>query len=84
MDFFTNHSLRCTGGTCLFQAGVGCKLVKEATGHRSDVIDTYQITSDEQREVMSKILPNIYVKQLVRIQKVQLKRGLIVETVTSL
>ena len=54
--FFTNHSLRRTGGTHLFQAGVDRKLVKEATGHRSDSIDTYQITSDEQRQWLSKII----------------------------
>ena len=47
--FFTNYSTRHTGGIRLFQAGVDRKLVKEATGHRSDSIDTYQITCDEQR-----------------------------------
>ena len=54
--FFTNHSLRRTGGTRLFRAGVDRKLVKEATGHRSDSVDAYQITSDEQRQEMSKII----------------------------
>ena len=54
--FFTNHSTRRTGGTRLFRAGVQRKLVKEATGHSSDAIDKYQITSDEQREMMSKII----------------------------
>ena len=54
--YFTNHSLRSTGGSRLFQAGVDRKLVKEFTGHRSDAVDCYQITSDKQRESMSKIL----------------------------
>ena len=36
--YFTNHSAHRTGGTCLFQAGVDRKLVKEATGHTSDAI----------------------------------------------
>ena len=54
--YFTNHSARRTGGTCLFQAGVDRKLVKEATGHTSDAVDKYQITSDQQRRVMSDIL----------------------------
>ena len=49
-------SLRCTGGTHLFQAGVERKSVKEFTGHRSDAIDAYQITSEEQRESLSDIL----------------------------
>ena len=54
--FFTNHLLRRTGGMRLFQAGVQRKLVKEATGHRSDAVDSYQITSDEQRQSLSKII----------------------------
>ena len=54
--FFTNHSLRHSGGTRLFRAGVDCKLVKEVTGHRSGAVDRYQITSHEQHEKMSKII----------------------------
>ena len=54
--YFTNHSARHTGGTRLFHAGVDRKLVKEATGHSSDAVDKYQITSDEQREMMSRII----------------------------
>ena len=54
--YFTNHSARRTGGTRLFRAGVERKLVKECTGHSSDAVDKYQITSDEQRQKMSKIL----------------------------
>ena len=40
----------------MFRAGVDRKLVKEATGHASDAVDKYQITSDVQREKMSEIL----------------------------
>ena len=54
--YFTNHSLRRSGGTRLFQAGVERKLVKEVTGHSSDAVDCYQITSDQQREKISKII----------------------------
>ena len=54
--FFTNHSARCTGGTRLFRAGVDRKLVKEATGYFSDAVDKYQITSDDQRQMMSRII----------------------------
>ena len=32
------------------------KLVKETTGHASDAVDAYQITSDRQRESLSKII----------------------------
>ena len=54
--FYTNHSARRTGSTRLFRAGVQRKLVKECTGHRSDAIDKYQITSDAQRQQMSEIM----------------------------
>ena len=54
--FFTNHSLRRTGGTRLFRGGIDRKLVKETTGHHSDAVDAYQITSDNQRAEMSKII----------------------------
>ena len=54
--FFTNHSARRTGGTRLFRAGVQRKAVKEATGHSSDAVDKYQITSDEQRAMMSRVI----------------------------
>ena len=54
--FFTNHSLHRSGATHLFQAGVDRKLVKEYTGHTSDAIDKYQITSDEQCEKLNSVI----------------------------
>ena len=54
--YFTNHSLSRTGATWLSQARVDCKLVKEVTGHASDALDQYQITSNEQREMISKVI----------------------------
>ena len=54
--FYSGHSLRHTGSTRLFQAGVQRKIVKECTGHRSNVVYKYQITSEDQRETVSKIL----------------------------
>ena len=54
--FFTNHSLRRSGTSRLFQAGVDRKIIKEYTGHRSDVVDQYQITSEAQRQELSAIL----------------------------
>ena len=56
--FFTNHSARRTGSTRLFRAGVDRKIIKECTGHRSDAIDKYQVTSDAQREKVSEIICN--------------------------
>ena len=56
--FFTNHSCRRSGTTTLFQAGVDKKLIKEVTGHRSDAVDNYSETSEQQREMISNILNN--------------------------
>ena len=44
--YFINYSLRRSGTTRLFQAGVDRKLIKEFTGHASDVVDKYAITSE--------------------------------------
>ena len=54
--FFTNHSLRRTGTTRLFRASVERKIVKEYTGHVSDAVDKYQVTSEAQNEELCKIL----------------------------
>ena len=54
--YFTNHSLRSSGTTRLFQAGVDKKLIKEFTGHSSDAGDNDQVTSDQQRCEISAII----------------------------
>ena len=54
--YFTNHSLRRSNITRLFQAGVDKKLIREISGHRSDAIDKYAETSHTQREHISNIL----------------------------
>ena len=36
--FFTNHSLRRSSATRLFQAGVDKKIIREITGHKSDAL----------------------------------------------
>ena len=54
--YFTNHSLRRAGMTRLFQAGVDHKLIKEFTGHSSNAVDKYAITSEAQRESLSHII----------------------------
>ena len=43
--FFTNHSLRRTAATRLFHAGQNVKLIKEITGHISDAVEKYEVTS---------------------------------------
>ena len=54
--FFTNHSLRRTCATRLFQAGQSDQLVKEITGHISDSVNKYKTTSDEQHMSLSEII----------------------------
>ena len=71
--FFTNHSARRTGGTRLFRAGVQCKLVKEMTGHTSDAIDQYQLISDAQRQIMSKVLTCQHCTQVKVVEAVEPK-----------
>ena len=53
----TNHSLRATSTTRLYQAGVDEQLVMERTGHRSlEGVRSYKRTSDTQREALSDII----------------------------
>ena len=53
----TNHSLRATSTSRLYQSGVDEQLVMERTGHRSiEGVRSYKRTSDQQREVLSDIL----------------------------
>ena len=53
----TNHSLRATGATELYDAGVPEKIIKECTGHRStDGLRVYERTSQKQHQTVSHIL----------------------------
>ena len=52
----TNHSLRATGATALFNAGVPEKLIKDVTGHRSNALHLYERPSLQQRQEVSKVL----------------------------
>ena len=55
--FRTNHSLRVTAATQLFQASVDEQLIMKRTGHHStDGIRTYKRSSVEQQEAISDIL----------------------------
>lgn len=55
--FKTNHSLRATTATRLYQAGVDEQLIMERTGHRSlDGVRSYKRTSQEQQATLSDIM----------------------------
>ena len=53
----TNHSLRATGATELYTAGVPEKIIKERTGHRSlECLRMYERTSTKQHKAVSRVL----------------------------
>ena len=53
----SNHSLRATGATELFIAGVPEKIIQERTGHRSiECLRMYERTTQKQQQAVSNIL----------------------------
>ena len=55
--FETNHSLRVTTATRLFQSGIDEQLIMDRTGHRSvDGIRRYKRVSEDQKQETSNIL----------------------------
>jgi integrase len=53
---FTNHSLRATAATRLYEAGIDEQLITEKTGHRSSAVRSYKRTNDTQLQDISKII----------------------------
>ena len=50
----TNHSLRATGASVLFQGNVPEKIIQKTTGHRSvESLRLYERTSDKQHEAVT-------------------------------
>ena len=57
VGYYTNHSLRATSATRLFNAGADEQLIMERTGHRSiDGVRSYKRTSENQQQEISDIL----------------------------
>ena len=53
----TNHSLRATAATVLFQANIPEKVIQERTGHRSlEALRMYERSTQQQHSAASKIL----------------------------
>ena len=67
--YFTGHSLRRTGTTRLSDAGIPKKVMKECTGHVSDAIDKYMVTSDSEREKIFDVLSADPINVLANVQK---------------
>ena len=49
--FFSNHSLRSTATTKMYQCGLDEQLIQEVTGHRSVAVRSYKRTSQKQRKM---------------------------------
>ena len=54
--FFSNHSLRATCATRLYQAGVDEQLITERTGHTSLAVRSYKRSSTQQSKAVCKIV----------------------------
>ena len=52
----TNHCLRATGTSALFNAGVPEKLIRDVTGHRSNALQLYERPTLQQKQNVSNIL----------------------------
>jgi hypothetical protein len=56
----TNHSLRATGTTQLFNAGVPQRIIQERTGHKSVLsLRSYERISHQQNQAVSNILSSV-------------------------
>ena len=53
---FTNHSLRATCASRMFQKNIPEQVIKEFTGHKSDCVRLYKGTSNQIRETASKTM----------------------------
>ena len=57
IDGKTNHSLRASGATEMFRAGVPKKIIQEHTGHRSvKALRTYERTTETQNLSVANVL----------------------------
>lgn len=66
----TNHSLRATGATALFESGIPEKVIQERTGHRSvEALRTYEHISEKQHIKVSSILSAASTRHLQREKK---------------
>ena len=50
---FTNHSLRATSASRMYEQDIPEQVIKEITGHRSDAVRTYKHTPDSIRQKAS-------------------------------
>lgn len=56
--FYTNHSLRSTSATTMYQGDIDEQIIQEITGHRSLAVRSYKRTCDKQRKEASNCIFN--------------------------
>jgi hypothetical protein len=56
LGFYSNHSLRATCATRLFESGIDEQLIAKQTGHRSLAIRSYKRPCEEQEKTVSAII----------------------------
>ncbi|XP_046562159.1 uncharacterized protein LOC124271136 [Haliotis rubra] len=54
--FYSNHSLRATCATRLFQSGIDEQLITRTTGHRSTAVREYNRVSTAQEKELSNVI----------------------------
>lgn len=47
----TNHSLRATGASALFHAGVLERLIRDVTGHKAHALHLYERPTEQEKQV---------------------------------
>ena len=64
----TNHSLRATGASQLFQANVPEKIIQQRTGHRSlEALRQYERTTSEQHQAVTQVqMLQCHISQLLK------------------
>ena len=73
----TNHSLRATGASRLFERNVPEKLIQERTGHKStDVLWQYERTSTSQQKDVSDILCSCSANTAISLSTNSISNGL--------
>ena len=56
VGYYTNHSLRATAATRMYDEGMDEQLISEKTGHSSTAVRSYKRTSDQQQKEVSNVV----------------------------
>ena len=71
----TNHSMRATSVTQMYETGVPEKVIQERTGHRSlEALRVYERTNSDQHQIVSNILTNSHERHYTQ-QSITSKRS---------